>query len=108
MRLHALLIPGLLLGACSQRGAEERAFIHTDEVSSQGDPGHLFLDDALTRLTADERRRYERLGKTTGFLFSGTKFTCIVIVTLRTDVINDAGNPAFCYVKGTNKFVERL
>ena len=108
MRLHAFLIPAILLCECSQRSPEERAFIHTDGVSSQGVPSHLFLDDALTRLTSDERRRYERLGKTAGFLFSGQKCTCIVIVTLRTDVVSDAGNPAFCYDKSTNEFVERL
>lgn len=68
----------------------------------------MFLEDAMTRLTRDEKSRYERLGKVSGFLFSGQKYTCIVIVSLSTDKINHAPDPAFCYDNNTNKFVERL
>lgn len=108
MRLVTFLGPALILGACSQPSAEELAFIRKDEVRSEGDQSHLFLEDALTRLTADEKSKYERLGKLAGFLFTGQRYTCIVIVSLRTDVISHAPDPAFCYDKTTNEFVERL
>lgn len=111
MKLYELVSLGLAVAsasACSQPSAEELLFVRKDESSSKSDPSQLFLDDALARLTPAERSDYERLGNLAGFLFTGQTRTCIVIVTLRGDVINDKPAPAFCYDKSTNKFVERL
>jgi len=83
-------------------------FIRKDAAAVQGDPGQLFLKDALARLTPAEKSRYDRLGDVSGFLFSGQKFTCIVIVSLKADVIIHAPNPVFCYDITTNEFAKRL
>lgn len=83
-------------------------FIRKDELRVEGDPGPLFLDDALYRLTPSEKRSYEELGKIGGFLFTGNKYTCVVVVSLSTNVMLHGNAPTFCYDKITNKFVERL
>lgn len=108
MKLYVMLSLALAVAACSQPSVEELAFVRRDGGSSKSDPSQLFLDDALARLTPAERSDYERLGNLAGFLFTGQTRTCIVIVSLRTDVINHNPDPAFCYDKSTNKFVERL
>src|SRR6187397_1251258 len=106
MRLYPILGWALLLTACSQSKPDDLWFIHQDEVRAEGDPSALFLADALSRLTHDEKSHYERLGNVAGFEFRTQKYTCIVIVSLRTDVINHAPDPAFCYDESTNEFAQ--
>jgi hypothetical protein len=108
MRLHAILSSALVLSACSQPNPEKLMFVHRGDARAEENPSAMFLEDAMTRLTRDEKTRYERLGKVAGFVFGGQKYTCVVIVNLRTDIINHAPDPAFCYDKGTNVFVDRL
>lgn len=83
-------------------------FVREDEASGLADPRGLFMRDALSRLTDVERERFKSLGQVRGFLFSGEKYTCIVVVSLRTEVMQHASDPVFCYDKITNTFAERL
>lgn len=106
MRHFAIASAALAMGACSQQAPEERMFVRIGEAQVKGDPSQLFLRDALARLNPDEKELYS--SKSGGFLFSGEDLTCIVVVTFRTDIINDGPSPAFCYDKDTNKFVKRL
>ena len=108
MRLIVAICAALLATACSPNIPDEVMFIRKDAPRVEGDIGPLLLDDALSRLTPDKRAHLERLGQVAGFHFEGRKYQCIVIVTLRADVINHDPAPAFCYDKSTNEFVGQL
>jgi hypothetical protein len=72
--------------------------------------GDLFFDDAMSRLSPAESDRLRDIGEENirGFLFVGERRTCIVLFSVRTDVINHAPDPAYCYDKKSNQFVEKL
>lgn len=72
--------------------------------------GNMFFDDAVDRLTTSERERFEDHGwdNIRGFLFRGERNTCVVIFSLRGDIISHSPDPAFCYENGTNRYLERL
>jgi hypothetical protein len=72
--------------------------------------GDIFFDDAMTRLSPTERERLKLRGleNIRGFSFRGTRHTCIVILSLRNDLISHDPSPAFCYDNKTNQFEERL
>jgi hypothetical protein len=107
MRIHLAIYSALLIGACVPSGDDERMLVRKSDPQVPGDPSHLFLDDAFKRLSADEKRLYEP-DNTGGFLFEGRKSICIVLVTLRSDVLLHGPDPVFCYDKNTNHFEGRL
>ena len=68
----------------------------------------LLLNDALNRLSPKERKVFDEIGGVRGFIFHGQKLRCVVIVTVRQDVMMHMPDPAFCYRKKTNHYAGRL
>lgn len=94
--------------ACSSGAPETGMFVREDEPRRDGDVSQILLADALSRLGPAERQGLERTGEVAGFHFSGQTKHCLVIVSLRNDIINHRPSPTFCYGHKTNEFIERL
>ena len=107
MRLLPLLLL-IAINACHSPSAEDSAFFLDGEKRSVSNPPSLFFYDAVSRLSPAERQNFKRSGDKAGFTFTGEIYTFIVLVTLRTDVLNHAPDPVFCYDKQSHRFVQRL
>ena len=68
----------------------------------------MMLNDALTRLSPDERKLFGQTEEVRGFTFHGQKRRCVVIISSRRDIIKHAPDPAFCYHLKTNHYAGRL
>jgi hypothetical protein len=70
----------------------------------------MFFDDAMSRLSPVERRDLESLGPDyiRGFFFVGQRESCIVMFSVKPNLVHHGHNPAFCYENKTNQFVEKL
>jgi hypothetical protein len=96
----AFILPfAVLLNGCSE--TEDEMFVEN---------GNVFFEDAISRLSDDEKKIFAETGegKTRGFLFSGIQKTCIVLVTTKKDVLLHGPAPAFCYDRTSNEFVGRI
>jgi len=72
--------------------------------------GDMFFDDAISRLTLKDRLRLEKSGPENirGFAFRGDRKTCVVIFSIKNNLVNHAPDPAYCYDNASNKFLEKL
>jgi hypothetical protein len=96
-----LLIAFFAAIICSCSSKDETYFVRE---------GNIYFDDAMARLSPLERQRFENHGieEIRGFLFRGEAKSCIVIFSLRDDIISHSPDPAFCYDNETNAYLERL
>lgn len=72
--------------------------------------GDLFFDDAMSRLSPNDRERLEENGleNIRGFAFKGDRKTCVVIFSVRKNLVTHAPDPAYCYDNASNQFIEKL
>jgi hypothetical protein len=72
--------------------------------------GDVFFDDAYGRLSPLEHQELQRNGSENvrGFFFVGEHKSCIVIFSVRRGLVSHRPQPAYCYDRKTNQFIERL
>jgi len=103
MRWKALLPAICILCSCSQSDT-----VLIEPKAGADDLESMLLNDALNRLSPEERKVFDKVGGVRGFIFHGQKLRCVVIVTVRQDVMKNIADPAFCYQKKTNHYAGRL